>query len=317
MRYVIIIIILFVYIFTGISSAHAFWMWTPKTMKFINPKYAVKDTPEEQYKWAMSFFEKGEYVRAGDEFVRLVENYKNSKLAPEAQYYAGLSYQKAGKYYPAFQNYQKVIKNYPFSTRIEEIIKAEYEIGMIFYSMHEGKLMGKEIILEIEKAIEIFQAIIENMPYSSIADQAQYMIGLSFKKTEQYTDAVNAFQKLIQEYPTSPLVDKGRYELAQCMYLASRQAAYDQETTDAALEEFKKYSEEAKDAVLRAEAKDTLHRLREKKAKDVYDTAIFYEKQKKWPAARMYYSQVTSEYQDTSYAELAKKRLESVETNIK
>ena len=26
----------------------AFWMWTPETNKWINPKYAVKDTPQEQ-----------------------------------------------------------------------------------------------------------------------------------------------------------------------------------------------------------------------------------------------------------------------------
>ena len=101
------------------TSANAFWVWTPKSGKAINPKYAVKDSPQVQYDWAMSYYKAENYGRAAEEFVRLVEHYKHSKFASDAQYYAALSYHKSGKYYIAFQNYEKVIKNYPFSKRIE------------------------------------------------------------------------------------------------------------------------------------------------------------------------------------------------------
>ncbi len=293
-----------------LNAAEAFWVWTPKSKGLVNPKYAVKDSPEQQYDWAMSFYKEGDYKRAAEEFIRLVEHYKNSELAPDAQYYTALSYQKAGKYYIAFQNYQKVIENYPFTERIDEIIKAEYEIGEVFFNKHSGALMGVELMTDVEKAIEIFIKIIENIPYSAYADNAQFMIGSCYKKLQQYNEAVEAFQKLTQEYPASDLVEKAKYEQAQCMYLVSLNADYDQEPTDEAIQEFKKYSSESLDNKLKIEVDQTIAILEQKKAESVFKSAEFYEKQKKYKSARIYYREILRKYPRTSYALLAKIRLE-------
>lgn len=290
------------------NLANAFWIWTPKSKKFINPKYAVKDTPDEQYHWAMSFFEKEDYKRAAGEFVRLVQYYKNSELAPDAQYYAALSYQRAGKRYIAFQNYQKVIKDYPFSKRIDDIIKAEYELGQFFFKRSKATLMGMELMADVERGIEVFSAIIENTPYSTYADDAQYMIGLSYKKIMQYNDAVVAFQKLVQEYPTSDLLEKAKYEVAQCMYLESKKPDYDQETTDEAIEEFRKIAK-GQDKKLQEQAEHTIHRLREKKAESIFKTADFYEKRKKYRSAYIYYNEIVDKYGDTYCVPVVKERL--------
>lgn len=293
--------------------ASAFWLWTPKTQKLINPKYAVKDSPERQNDWAMSFYKNGDYKRAAEEFARLVRSFPNSELAPDAQYYAALSYQKAGKYYIAFQNYQKVMSDYPFSKRIDEIIKAEYELGELFYDKETGEIMGIELMTDVEKALEIFSKIIENAPYSGYADDAQFMMGLCHKKLQQYNEAVAEFQKLIQEYPASGLMERARYEMAQCMYLASLKPEYDQEATEEAIDEFKKYSLESKDKNLRDEADRTIELLKEKKAENFYKIAEFYEGQKKYKSALIYYNVITIEYPNTSYAPLAKVKKEYIE----
>jgi outer membrane protein assembly factor BamD len=248
----------------------------------------------------MYLFEQGQYKEAGDEFVRLVENWKDSKYAPDAQYYAGLSYQNGGKPYIAFKNYEKVIQYYPYSTKIDEIVKAEYEIGEYFYHKTEAKLMGVEIMGEVDKSVEIFTAIIENMPYARDADKAQFMIGKSYKKLQQYNDAVMAFKTLVEEYPKSFLVDKAKYEVAQCMSLAARKASYDQTSTDEAIEEFKKYTADFKDEEAIEDAHKTLNLLRERKAKSIYDIALFYQKMEKYRAAYIYYAQVINEYKDTT-----------------
>ncbi len=288
------------------KQVFCFWIWTPGSHKLVNPKYAVKDSPEKQYDWAMSFYKEEDYKRAAEEFLRLVEHYKNSELAPEAQYYAALSYEAIGKYYPAFKSYQKVIDNYPFTKRIDEIIKAEYRIGEIFYNKHSATLMGIELMTDIEKAIEIFEEIIRSLPYSAYADEAQFMIGLCHKKLQQYNKAVEAFQKLAQEYPTSNLVEKAKYEAAQCLYLFSLKADYDQESTDEAIEEFKRYSLKTKDQKLRNKADQTIVLLKEKKAESLFKSAEFYEKQKKYKSARLYYGEILKRYPNTSYAPLAK-----------
>lgn len=294
-------------------STEAFWVWTPKSQKLVNPKYAVKDSPKQQFDWAISFYDEGDYARAAEEFLRLVSYYKNSELAPEAQYYAASSYKSAGKHYLAFQNYQKVIDNYPFTKRIDEIIKAQYEIGEIFFNKYSATLMGVELMTDIEKAIEIFNQVIDNMPYSDLADNAQFMIGSCYKRLQQYNEAVEAFQKLIHEYPTSDLIEEARYEVAQCTYLSSLKADYDQEPTDEAIEEFKRYSMKSMDKELREEADQTIALLKEKKAESLFKSAEFYERQKRYRSAALYYRQILTDYPETSYAVLAKIRLEYID----
>ena len=75
-----------------LDTACAYWIWTPETKKFINPKYAVKDSPKEQFDWAMSFYEAKDYQRAAAEFEKLTKHYEYSEYAARAQYYVGLCY---------------------------------------------------------------------------------------------------------------------------------------------------------------------------------------------------------------------------------
>ncbi len=96
----LILLVFSVFLFENTSSA--FWLWSPKTNKWVNPKYAVKDTPNEQYEWAMRFFKEGQFDRSAEEFISLTEYYPDSDMAPEAQYYAGRSYEEAAKYYFAY-----------------------------------------------------------------------------------------------------------------------------------------------------------------------------------------------------------------------
>ena len=56
MKKLYIIIIVLIYSCAAMQESYAFWIWTPKSNKFVNPKHVAKDTPEEQYEWAMKFF---------------------------------------------------------------------------------------------------------------------------------------------------------------------------------------------------------------------------------------------------------------------
>ena len=51
------------------SAASAYWIWTPETKKFVNPKYAVKDSPKEQFDYAMKFYQAKDYQKAAAEFM--------------------------------------------------------------------------------------------------------------------------------------------------------------------------------------------------------------------------------------------------------
>jgi outer membrane assembly lipoprotein YfiO len=293
-----------------LQEACGYWVWTPTTKKFINPKYAVKDTPKEQFDWAMNFFNAKDYSHAADEFEKLVKHYEYSDYAADAQYYAGLSYENQGKYYFAFQRYQKVIDEYPHSARFDEVIEREFRIGNIYLSKINSKLLGTEIMTPLDRAIEIFRKVAENSPYGPYADKAQYRLGLSYKRAELYEEAILAFQRLLDEYPASELAEKARYEVASCAYKASLKPAYDSGPTEKAITVFKEFVESNRDKELEKEADETLKRLTDNMAEKSFSIAKFYEKQKHYASAIVYYKEVLERYPTTSFAKEAASKIE-------
>ena len=183
---VIITVSIVISLFTCQMPVFAYWIWTPKTGKFVNPKYAVKDTPDAQLDWAIGFHDAGDNKRAISEFQKLIEHYPNSVHAPLAQYYIGRSYEEIEDYYEAFRAYQKTIEKYPYSERVDEIIERQYKIGSMFFEGQKAKIMGMKILPAMDKAVEILLKVVENAPYGKYADMAQYKLGEAYKKQEFY-----------------------------------------------------------------------------------------------------------------------------------
>ncbi|MBM3254518.1 MAG: hypothetical protein FJZ16_09715, partial [Candidatus Omnitrophica bacterium] len=85
-----ILSILIIIIFSFPNRGLAYWIWTPESGKWVNPKYAVKDSPEEQFEYAMAYYIAKDYKKSLSEFEKLVRYYPLSRFAPEAQLYIGL-----------------------------------------------------------------------------------------------------------------------------------------------------------------------------------------------------------------------------------
>lgn len=64
----IIIITALIFCALVISPAYAYWVWTPKTGKWVNPKTAVKPTPKEQFDLAKGLYDAKSYEDAKREF---------------------------------------------------------------------------------------------------------------------------------------------------------------------------------------------------------------------------------------------------------
>ena len=65
------------------APAHAFWIWTPESGKWTNPKYSVKPSPQEQLAYADTFFQAGKYPEAMREYKKLLKHYPKSREAAE------------------------------------------------------------------------------------------------------------------------------------------------------------------------------------------------------------------------------------------
>ena len=295
------------------SQAHAAWIWTPQTRRWINPKYAAKDTPTAQMDWAVGFFEARDYSRASKEFIRLVRSTPRSELAPEAQYLAGVSFELMGRPGAAFVAYKKVVEIYPFSKRFKDSIEREFLIAEQFFAGSRVELVGPIKVPALDKAIEIYEHVVQHAPYGDYADRAQMRLGESFIRQRRYEEANRAFQKVVDEYPNSPLLEKAKFNVAFCARQLSLKASYDQSATDEAIGWYEKFIASHPSSELLPQAQESLKALQTIKADGLAQIAHFYEVQKKPASAAIYYREIIEKYPGTDPAAQAIAKLKELE----
>lgn len=310
-KIIFVLTVLFILqVFFGV--AFAYWIWTPQTGKFINPKHAAKETPEKQFEWAMTFFESKDYKKAIGEFKKLIQHYPLSKLASEAQFYIAESYENLEEYSAAFENYQLVIDKYPFTDRTEEVIEREYRIGNYFYSGQKAKVLGVPLLPAKPKAIEVFEKVVENAPYGKYADVAQYKLGQCYIDMQDYINAALAFKKIIENYPKSPLVDDAKYQIAMCAVDSSSGPEYNEEDTEKAIKEFKDFVRRYPDSEMEKEARHFISELENQKAQNIFNIAQFYEKRNNKVSAMIYYEEILDKYPESEWAVQALEKLQII-----
>ena len=294
------------------GPAYSFWIWTPKSGKWVNPKHLPKDSPKAQFEYAMDFYKEKKYADAIREFKKLLKAYPKSFEASESQYYLGVIEEEQGDLYEAYQAYQKVVDKYPFSERIKEIIAKEYRIAEQFMAGYKRKAFG--VVLPVEDpSIEILTKVVENSTYGEFAPKAQYKLGLVLKGLQRYYEAEDAFNKVISNYPESEWAEPSRFQVATCRAAVSRGPDYDQGAMQDAKQRFEDFVREHPDAVLSQEAEQNIDRLKEKEAAASYNIAVFYEKQKAYKAARIYFENVIYNYPNSPWAVKAAERVQLLE----
>ncbi len=311
-RYIVLILVVLI-VGLVVQPVFAFWVWTPKSGRWENPKYAAKDTPEEQLEYAMSFYEERNTKAGLREFKKLIKYYPLSKAAPTAQYYIGRIMEDIDKPYNAFKAYQKVIDAYPYTEFVDEVIEREFKLGTMFLEGKKLGILGPLKIPAKDKAIEIFKAVADNSPYGKYADRAIFNAGLCYKDIIDYDNAIMMFKEVIDKYPDSDLVDTARYQLAECSDLLSLEPDYDQTPTIAAREEFEKFIEKHPEDEMSEKAKQIIDKLKRREAKNAYNIGQFYESRHMPQSAVIYYREIVQNFPDTAWAQKAKERLDEIE----
>lgn len=301
-------IILFIFLSFSLN-VYPFWIWSPKTQKWKNPKYSALATPYLQYREALKLFENEEHKAAYKGFKKLLANYPDAKEAAEAQYYVARCMEKFGKPYEAFLEYQKVIDTYPNSQRINEVVEREYSIGEYFLNREHKKWMGVSLYDFVDHpSVEIFKRIVAKVPYSEYAPRAQYKLANILIQLGRWEEAREAFQKVIDNYSDSEWAAPAKYQLAVATARAFPGADYDSSYLEEAAERLDEFIEDYPEAQISSQAQDQLKTLREREAKKSFDIARFYENQGKYKSAVLYYAKVADNYPDSGYRDVSIER---------
>ena len=294
------------------SFAQADWIWTPETGKFINPKWEVKPTPEDQLEYAQSFRDQGDCKKAMAEYKKLIKAYPRAKEAPEAEFFIGQCLEDMTKPYEAYQAYQLVIDKYPFSERAGQIVGLEYNLANHLLENKDRSKWAEAVVGSDDRVIEILRTVIKNAPYGKYAAISQYKIGLYLKEKGMYKEARDEFEKTMNDYPNSEWAQASKFQIAMSDTGRASDAQHEQKVASVAMEEFGEFVKTHPDSQLTPEAKEQMARLKDKEAENNFVIAKFYEKQKNFKAARIYYKEVTRSYADTSWAPRALAQLKII-----
>ncbi|MBU0650460.1 outer membrane protein assembly factor BamD [bacterium] len=297
-RLLLIIVMLFSF-FAG--NVYSYWIWTPKTKQWINPKHAAKDIPKDQFDWAMTFFQEKQYKRAIKEFRKLINAFPKSQYAAESQFYIGEILMNLKKYYDAYLQYQKTVEKYPGTKRMIDILERELQIANYYFYKKEMKVAGVTVPKMYDVCIDIYSQIVKNAPYAQQAEKAQFLLAEAYRLAGRFDEASTAYKTLVSKYPESQYVVESKYKIALCESSTSLESDYDSKDRETAIKEFEKFTQEHGENERVSEARDEMSKLVEQNAKKMFDIASFYEKQKKYKAAVFYYEDLYKKYPDTEY----------------
>ncbi len=158
---------------------------------------------------------------------------------------------------------------------------------------------------DYEQCLTELQSILLQYPGSAINDDAQYYLGMTYFKRNQFLLAAYEFSKLIRNIPASEFVPESQYMLAESYYQLSPTYQLDQTYSEKGIQEFQAFIDffPANSRVEEAETK--IKELNEKLAQKDYFSAYIYERMDYYRAAIQYYNSITQTYHDTKYAPMA------------
>ncbi|MDD5261142.1 MAG: outer membrane protein assembly factor BamD [Methylacidiphilales bacterium] len=250
------------------------------------------------------------YKDALDAYRSIVRRWPLSSAAGEAQFKVGFMLEKRAEFWAAYKAYQKVVEKYPGSQFFDLAIERQFSIGNLYLAGEPQKVWKIPLLPSMDKTVEIFETVIKNAPYGTYAPQAHFKIGLAREQQKKWSDAIASYNKLIDKYPGSDLASDAQYQIGYAWYQASSQPDYDQSAAQKSIEAFQDFLVRYPNSEKVDQARIYMTELDGRRVQGSFNIAQFYEKQKNYKAAIIYYNDVVQQGPNSPQATEAKQKLD-------
>ena len=182
------------------------------------------------------------------------------------------------------------MERYPSSPNFDEAIEAQFRIGEMYLSGKKIKLLGIPIATSMDRAVEIFAEIVRTAPFGRYTARAQFDIGLARQKQQANDAAIQAYQAVIDKFPNDPIAADAQYQIGYIWYEAARLGTNDQAATENSRNGIRRFPLSlSKERERQQQARENLEHLQQKSTGDAMKIAKFYDKEKAYRAAVIYY----------------------------
>lgn len=246
----------------------------------------------------------------------LVRKHPRDALAPGALYRTAELTEQTNDLIEAAILFRAVVEHYPSSPHFEDAIEAQFRIGQVYLAGKKLKLLGIPYATSMDRAVEIFAAIIRTAPYGKYTARAQFNIGLAREKQHLNEAALEAYQAVVDKFPNDPLASDALYQIAYIWFATSKAGTRDIAATNKARISFQDFLFRYPNSEKAAQAKANLKMLASKQTSTAYNVAKFYDKQKKYRSAVIYYNEVIREQPGSPESERAQKRIDELKAKL-
>jgi outer membrane protein assembly factor BamD len=249
-------------------------------------------------------------------YKKVANRYGSSVYAAEALYRIGSIYQVNKEYFKAFDNYQAMLALYPSSQKFNQVVAEQYRISSLLLDGARPRVWGWfPGFRNRERAVEYFERIIANAPYSDYAPLSLMNVARGQRMIGGTEEAIDALDRMINTYPRSVLTPDAYLKLAQAYASLVAGPYYDQESTRLAVTYYEDYLILFPGDTGAAEAEKGLAKMKKTLAESKIILADYYFKYRKnYKAARVFYNEAITVYPDSDVASRAKAKLVKVDS---
>jgi outer membrane protein assembly factor BamD len=180
--------------------------------------------------------------------------------------------------------------------RFEDVKPADELFAEGVQRLKGKKILGLFRYIDYDAAIETFQLIIDNYPFSEYEEKAQLKIADAYFDDGRFEEALAYYQEFADQHSTDPRAPGALLRVAQCHYEQVESIDRDQaaaRNASKALEALIQqhpYSEETR------QGEEMLVELRTRLARNMLHIADFYLDREHWQSAASRYRRVLDEY---------------------
>jgi outer membrane protein assembly factor BamD len=213
-------------------------------------------------------------------------------------------------------SFRTLVERYPSSPRFDDAIEGLFRIGETYLAGKKVKILGIPVGVGLDRAVEIFAAVIRTAPYGKYTARAQYDIGLAREKEHLNDSALEAYQAVVDKFPNEPVAADAQYQIGYLWMVAAKAGTRDLAATNKSRVAFEDFLFRYPNSEKVAQARANLKLLENKQTASAFDVARFYDKQKHYRAAVIYYNEVIREQPDSPESAKAKKRIDQLRAKL-
>ena len=270
---------------------------------------------KDQLEVAQLAFDQKKYKLALKAAKRVIAVFPLSDYPPKAEYLLGRIYEARKMDEKAFDAYQTLLEKYAkyiTADETKDVQHRQYVIALRFLHGEWRKLWGYvPFFPSMDLTSDMFAKIVRYGPYGDLGPISQMNIGAAREKEKDYPLAVQAYELAADRYSEQPTVAvEALYKAALAYNKQAHRAEYDQSVAGQAISAFTDFMALFPNDPRVADAQRLIGQLKAVEAEGNFKVAKYYEKNKQWLGALVYYNEVLIKNPSSPLASQARQRIE-------